>query len=140
MATRSPATKQRPSAAGALFGSHSTMGACMQTFEWSTSAVGPVADWPASLRMAVSLCLNSQFPTVIFWGPDLLMLYNDAYLPMLADKHPASLGQISTPQIERKHLTECIKKSGITQPGQLPPSENLDTSDGKWRIARCSGS
>ena len=35
---------------------------------------------------------------------------------------------------------ECIKKSGITQPGQLPPSENLDTSDGKWRIARCSGS
>ena len=105
MATRSPATKQRPSAAGALFGSHSTMGACMQTFEWSTSAVGPVADWPASLRMAVSLCLNSQFPTVIFWGPDLVMLYNDAYLPMLADKHPASLGQISTPQIERKHLT-----------------------------------
>jgi PAS domain S-box-containing protein len=65
----------------------------MQTFEWSTSPVGPVAGWPSSLRMAVSLCLNSQFPTVIFWGPDLMMLYNDAYLPMLADKHPASLGR-----------------------------------------------
>ncbi len=37
-------------------------------------------------------------------------------------------------------VNECIKKSGITRPGQLPPSENLDTSDGKWRIARCSGS
>ena len=57
------------------------------------SPLGPVAGWPSSLRMAVSLGLNSQFPTVIFWGPDLVMLYNDAYLPMLADKHPASLGQ-----------------------------------------------
>ena len=81
------------------------MGACIHAFDWTTSPLGPVEDWPPSLHMAVSLCLNSQFPTVIFWGPDLVMLYNDAYLPMLADKHPASLGQISTPQIERKHLT-----------------------------------
>lgn len=69
------------------------MGSLIQTFDWTLSPLGPVAGWPASLRMAVSLCLNSQFPTVIFWGSDLVMLYNDAYLPMLADKHPVSLGQ-----------------------------------------------
>src|SRR6185436_18678274 len=92
MPTKLPATKKRSSAA-ALFGSRSEMGAYMQTFEWTTSPLGPVAGWSSPLRMAVSLCLNSQFPTVIYWGLDLVMLYNDAYLPMLADKHPASLGQ-----------------------------------------------
>jgi PAS domain-containing protein len=77
----------------ALFGSETTMGALMQTFEWTTSPLGPVEGWPPSLRMAVSLGLHSQFPTVIFWGPDLVMLYNDAYLPILGDKQPASLGR-----------------------------------------------
>jgi PAS domain S-box-containing protein len=69
------------------------MGAMMRAFDWASSPLGPVISWPPSLRTVVSLCLNSQFPTVIFWGPDLVMLYNDGYLPMLADKHPASLGR-----------------------------------------------
>jgi hypothetical protein len=37
--------------------------------------------------------LNSLFPTAIAWGPDLLMLYNDGYRPILGDKHPQSLAQ-----------------------------------------------
>lgn len=69
------------------------MGALMRAHDWIASPLGPVNTWPPSLRVTVSLCLNSQFPTVIFWGPDLVMLYNDAYLPILADKHPTSLGQ-----------------------------------------------
>jgi len=48
--------------------------------------------------MAVSPCFNSQFPTVIFWGSDLLMLYNDAYLPIARDKRPAAFAQ---PAFER---------------------------------------
>src|SRR5215203_7113819 len=53
------------------------MGAFMRTFYWAASPLGPTADWPPSLRMAVSLCLISQFSTMIFWGPDLIILYND---------------------------------------------------------------
>ena len=62
-------------------------------FDWAASPLGPTAGWATSLRTAVSLCLTAPFPTVIFWGPDLVMLYNDASLPILADKHPAALGQ-----------------------------------------------
>jgi PAS domain S-box-containing protein len=69
------------------------MGALMRGFDWAASPLGPVPDWPPILRTVVSLCLTSRFPTVIFWGPELRMFYNDAYLPMLADKHPAALGQ-----------------------------------------------
>lgn len=93
MVTKPSAKKKRTAAPAALFMGGGAMGAFMQTFDWTTFPLGPVAGWPPSLRMAVSLCLNWQFPTVIFWGPDLVMLYNDAYLPILADKHPASFGQ-----------------------------------------------
>ncbi len=60
--------------------------------DWSTSPLGPPQEWPPTLRTAVSLCLNSRFPMLIWWGPELAMLYNDAYAPILGTKHPASLG------------------------------------------------
>ena len=50
--------------------------------------------WPQSLRTALSICLDSRFPIIIFWGPDLVQFYNDAYAEtILRDKHPAALGQ-----------------------------------------------
>jgi PAS domain S-box-containing protein len=69
------------------------MGARMRAFDWASSPLGPTAGWPPSLCTTVGLCLTAPFPSVIFWGPDLVMLYNDACLPILADKHPAALGQ-----------------------------------------------
>ncbi len=55
--------------------------------------LGPVAHWPQSLRTSVSTCLNSRFAILIWWGPDLVMLYNDAYRDIIAAKHPAALGR-----------------------------------------------
>jgi hypothetical protein len=70
------------------------MGALMRAMDWAATPLGPVAQWPQSLRSAVSICLGSRFPMLIWWGPDLVMLYNDAYRPMLgATKHPQALGQ-----------------------------------------------
>ena len=69
------------------------MGALMRARDWSSTALGDVADWPQSLRTSVSICLNSRFPLLIWWGPDLVKIYNDAYRQILGDKHPASLGQ-----------------------------------------------
>ena len=69
------------------------MGARMRAFDWAASPLGPVSQWPSSLRTAVRLCLDSQFPIILFWGADLVMLYNDGYCPILGDKHPAALGQ-----------------------------------------------
>jgi len=66
----------------------------MRYFDWSASDLGPPGRWPENLRTAVSLCLTSRFPILIWWGPDLNVLYNDAYIPFLGGaKHPCSLGR-----------------------------------------------
>jgi signal transduction histidine kinase len=67
--------------------------ALMRQLDWSRTPLGPVATWPQSLRISISTCLGSRFPILLWWGPDLVMLYNDAYRPILGDKHPKALGQ-----------------------------------------------
>ncbi|ANY85014.1 hypothetical protein BB934_43135 (plasmid) [Microvirga ossetica] len=65
----------------------------MQTYDWSTSPLGPPAAWPRSLRTVVSLVLTSKFPMFMAWGPELAFLYNDAYSSVLGAKHPHALGR-----------------------------------------------
>jgi len=81
-------------ATDAVFAGGTEMGALMQALDWSSTPLGLVGDWPQSLRTVVSICLASRFPMLIWWGPELVMLYNDAYRPILgATKHPAAMGQ-----------------------------------------------
>ncbi|MHA7630969.1 ATP-binding protein [Corallococcus sp. M7] len=61
--------------------------------DWSKTPLGPVSSWPQSLRTIASACLNSGFPMMVFWGPELVKLYNDAYRPMLGGKHPFAMGR-----------------------------------------------
>jgi PAS domain S-box-containing protein len=68
------------------------MGARVREFDWSATRLGPSALWPRSLRTAVSICLNSRFPMFVWWGPDLVNIYNDAYIPVLGKRHPQALG------------------------------------------------
>ena len=68
------------------------MAARMRAMDWSRTGLGPVESWPSSLRTMLGVALGSRFPMLIWWGPELLHLYNDAYRPILRDKHPASLG------------------------------------------------
>ena len=49
--------------------------------DWS-DGLGPIDTWPAALRSALSICLNSSFPTAIYWGPELRLLYNDSWSPI----------------------------------------------------------
>jgi hypothetical protein len=71
------------------------MGERMRAFDWSSSPVGPVASWPQSLKTAVSICIGSRYPIVIWWGnPEYTMFYNDGYIPILGvTKHPGWLGR-----------------------------------------------
>jgi PAS domain S-box-containing protein len=61
----------------------------MRTYPWADSPLGDPAGWPSSLRTAVRICLTSRFPMIVWWGEELLYFYNDAYLPLLGNKHPA---------------------------------------------------
>lgn len=67
------------------------MAARMRAMDWSATGLGPVAQWPRSLKTMLGVVLGSRFPMLLWWGPELLHLYNDAYRPILRNKHPASL-------------------------------------------------
>ena len=68
------------------------MGARVRALDWSKTPLGPIAKWPQSLKTSVSTCLNSRFPMLIWWGPQLVKIYNDAYRPLIGSKHPWALG------------------------------------------------
>jgi PAS domain S-box-containing protein len=77
-------------ASGWPFVGDSEMSRRMADFDWASSALGPVRTWSMSLRAAVGICLSSRHPMVIWWGPQLVLLYNDAWIPILGpEKHPA---------------------------------------------------
>ncbi len=69
------------------------MGALMRGHDWQATPLGDVADWPQSLRSAVSIMLNSRYPIALYWGPELALLYNDAWSPIPGSKHPWALGR-----------------------------------------------
>ena len=69
------------------------MGARVRALDWSKTALGPLDDWPQSLRTIVSTCLSSRFPILLWWGPELVMIYNDALSQIIGNKHPRAMGQ-----------------------------------------------
>ena len=68
------------------------MGTLMRSHDWASTALGHPGTWPQSLRSVLSACLNSPMLGAVLWGPDLVFLYNDAYVPSLAERHPHALG------------------------------------------------
>ncbi|UEM02582.1 PAS domain-containing protein [Skermanella rosea] len=69
------------------------MGARLRAHDWTSSPLGAPAGWPAALRTAVGIMLNSRHPMYVAWGADLLFFHNDSYIPLLGAKHPAEPGQ-----------------------------------------------
>jgi PAS domain S-box-containing protein len=65
----------------------------MREHDWAATPLRGVADWPQSLRSAVSILIPSRAQICLFWGPDFIKLYNDAYRPVLGVKHPWALGR-----------------------------------------------
>jgi PAS domain S-box-containing protein len=79
---------QSPGPAELAFPGDGEMARRMRGYPWATSPLGDPRDWPASLRTAVRICLTSRFPMIVWWGEQLVMFYNDAYLPLMGNKHP----------------------------------------------------
>lgn len=69
------------------------MGALIRELDWSQTALGPIAGWPAQLKAAISLMLPAKAQIVLFWGSELVAFYNDAYAPSIGEKHPRALGR-----------------------------------------------
>jgi hypothetical protein len=95
------------------------MGVLMRAHDWSKSPLGDPSTRPDLLKSAVATCLASRFPMVIWWGLDLIMLYNDAWQPILGDtKHRGGLGRpgkVSWPEtwpIVGGAIRECAARRG----------------------------
>lgn len=66
--------------------------ALCRALDWSATPLGAVAEWPRSLRTIAEAVLGDAFPMILLWGPELIQIYNNAYVPFLGDKHPWALG------------------------------------------------
>jgi hypothetical protein len=77
----------------ALLAAAGDLRSAYQEVDWAATPVGPAASWSPALRSALDLALNTRFPVTLFWGPEFVLLYNEAYIPVLAEKHPDALGR-----------------------------------------------
>ena len=70
------------------------MGERIRAHDWASTPLGPPAAWPQSLKTAVRLLLSTGHPMFLWWGPELLQFYNDAYSRSIGpERHPVALGQ-----------------------------------------------
>src|SRR5262249_42276845 len=60
--------------------------------DWSTTPLGNIGQWPERLRAAVDNCLDAAFASFVWWGPELVQLYNDPALSIVQGRHPAAFG------------------------------------------------
>jgi two-component sensor histidine kinase len=68
------------------------MGELIRSFDWSRTELGPISSWPPALRTATNIVLQSPLPLVMLWGPNGIMIYNDAYSVLAGQRHPHLLG------------------------------------------------
>ncbi len=64
----------------------------LRDFDWGSTSLGPIAQWPQSLKTAVGIVLLSPVPIVMLWGHDGIMIYNDSYSAFAGGRHPKLLG------------------------------------------------
>ena len=93
--------------------------------DWASTPLGAEEQWSPTLRTAVSTALNSGFGMLLMWGPDLVMVYNDAYVPTLGLRHPAALGR-RVPEVwgdvwtDIKPMIDHVFAGGTTSFEDLP--------------------
>jgi PAS domain S-box-containing protein len=76
-----------------LIRSRGRMAELIRAHDWRSTPLGPIEDWSEALLLSANLMLACAFPSLVFWGEELVQLYNDAFIPLLAERHPSGLGQ-----------------------------------------------
>ncbi len=86
--------KENDAAGASLFPtSQSEMGTLIRALDWSKTPLGPIDNWPPHLRATVNFILPAKAQIVVFWGPEFVPIYNDAYAPAIGERHPKALGR-----------------------------------------------
>ncbi|WBS04911.1 ATP-binding protein [Pseudoduganella sp. SL102] len=82
---------ENPPAFRPSFAGEGVVRALLRARDWSNFPYGQPEAWPREIRSTIEMVLDAAAPTAFYWGPDCLYFYNDAYLQVLGDKHPAAL-------------------------------------------------
>jgi hypothetical protein len=82
--------RDQPTSVLAFLAGGGEMGARIRAYPWSNTSLRSPDTWPQGLRTALRVLLTTQHPVFIFWGPEFICFYNDAYSRSLGpEKHPA---------------------------------------------------
>jgi signal transduction histidine kinase/ActR/RegA family two-component response regulator len=119
--------KPEKSAQFELYPGGDEMAQRMRATDWASTSLGPVETWPDNLRLILATCFDSQFGMAVWWGPEMIQFYNDAYRPMLgSSKHPAAFGgpaRATWPEIWSTigPMAEQVMRKGEAVKGQDMP-------------------
>ena len=64
-----------------------------RSIDWAATSLGPIEDWSPELRQMCNLMMASPHPAAMYWGDDLIALYNEPYILLAGQKHPQLMGQ-----------------------------------------------
>ncbi|GMT96401.1 hypothetical protein KH5H1_05200 [Corallococcus caeni] len=102
------------------------MGELVRSMDWSRTPLGPSRDWPVSLKTMAGVVLHNRFPMLMWWGPELIQIYNDAYRPVLGLKHPSSMGAPGEQVWQEIWDVVGPMARGVLNGGPATWSENLE--------------
>jgi PAS domain S-box-containing protein len=107
------------------------MAALMREYDWAKSPVGPPRSWSPALRATLGMILPAQAEIVLFWGPDFVAFYNDAYVPTIGNKHPRALGRPA-----RENWSELWSDLGPLLRNVFETGETFSAKDRPFYIER----
>lgn len=82
-----------PDSSSPQFADATSMRDRIAAFDWSSTPLGRMVDWPQSLRATIKTLVGSRYPMILLWGDTLIQVYNDAYTGLIGEKHPDALGK-----------------------------------------------
>ncbi|KAI5359461.1 putative PAS domain, signal transduction response regulator, receiver domain, CheY-like superfamily [Septoria linicola] len=63
-----------------------------RSIDWASTSLGPIEYWSSDLRQMCNLIMASPHPAAMYWGDDLIAIYNEAYIMLAGQKHPSLMG------------------------------------------------
>jgi two-component system sensor histidine kinase VicK len=136
--------KTNNTSASKLIHPDTVMAEQIRSFDWASTSIGAIDNWPTCLRITVNQMLRSGFPMLLWWGDDNIQIYNDACLEVQKAnpifKYSRALGQPGAtawpkhwPLIKiKKELIFSTGKGAFSQDKLIPIKRGDHLEDVYW--------